>query len=268
MKDILQEIIVQKRIEVEQQKQVVPPEILEEQLEEALRVPTRPMRAALAASPTGIIAEFKRKSPSKGWIFPDAEVEKVLPAYELAGASACSVLTDSQFFGGSLEDLCTARRFVNLPLLRKEFIIDSYQLSEARVAGADAVLLIAAVLTPEACYTLAKEAFGLQMEVLLEIHTENELEHLNPYIDMLGINNRNLGTFETTLDHSFNLASKLLQLKSSALLVSESGISKPSTVTALREHGFRGFLIGETFMRGGMPGETLAKFLKGVGHDH
>ncbi len=268
MKDILQEIITHKRIEVEQQKRLVPMKTLEVQLSDAMKRPTNSMRAALTASPAGIIAEFKRKSPSKGWIFPDAEVEKVLPAYERAGASACSILTDQFFFGGSLDDLRTARKLVSLPLLRKEFIIDPYQLTEARIAGADAVLLIAAVLTPNACYSLAKTARKLQLEVLLEIHTENELEHLNPYIDMLGINNRNLGTFETTLDHSFNLASKLRQLKSSALLVSESGIVQPSTVNELRSHGFRGFLIGETFMRGGTPGETLAKFLKGVGHDH
>lgn len=197
-----------------------------------------------------------------------AMVEKVLPAYESAGASACSVLTDYQFFGGSLDDLRTARKLVSLPLLRKEFIIDPYQLTEARVAGADAVLLIAAVLTPEICHSLAKAARELDLEVLLEIHDGRELEFLNPFIDMLGINNRHLGTFETSLDHSFNMAERLAQLESKVLLVSESGISLPSTVTGLRKHGFRGFLIGETFMRGGAPGETLAEFIKGVGDDH
>jgi indole-3-glycerol phosphate synthase len=268
MKDILQEIIAHKRIEVEQQKRLVPPHLLEQQLAEARLSPTSSMRATLATSPTGIIAEFKRRSPSKGWIFPDAKVENVLPAFEAAGASACSVLTDQEFFGGTLEDLKMARQLVHIPLLRKEFIIDSYQLAEARVAGADAILLIASVITPDMCFNLAKEAFEMNLEVLLEIHTENELGHLNQFINMLGINNRNLGTFDTSLDHSFKLAEKFLQRKSNALLISESGISKPSTVNELRKCGFRGFLIGETFMRNGTPGETLAQFIKGIGHDH
>jgi indole-3-glycerol phosphate synthase len=268
MKDILQEIIQHKRLEVENQKLQVPLRILEEKLPVAMQRAVISMRAALDASPTGIIAEFKRRSPSKGWIFPDAEVEKVLPAYESAGASACSILTDSHFFGGTLDDLRTARKLVSLPLLRKEFIVDPYQLTEARVAGADAVLLIAAVLTPESCLSLAKAARDLNLEVLLEIHRESEMEFLNPCIDMLGINNRNLGTFETSLDHSYNMAERITRLESKVLLVSESGISSPSTVTDLRAHGFRGFLIGETFMRGGTPGETLSEFIKGVGHDH
>ncbi len=268
MQDILQKIISHKRLEVEQQKKLVPLQILESQLTAAMKRPTVSMRAALAASPTGIIAEFKRKSPSKGWIFPEADAGKVVPAYELAGASACSVLTDHAFFGGSLDDLRTARQLVSLPLLRKEFIIDPYQLVEARVAGADAVLLIASVLTPEMCYDLAQEAYGIQLEVLLEVHTENEMGHLNKYIHMLGINNRNLGTFETSLDHSYRLAESFSQLNCNALLVSESGISLPSTVNELRKYGFRGFLIGETFMRNGTPGETLIQFLKGISHDN
>jgi indole-3-glycerol phosphate synthase len=268
MKDILQEIITHKRIEVEAQKKLVPLHIFERQFSEAMRRPAISMCEALKTSKYGIIAEFKRKSPSKGWIFPDAAIEKVLPAYELAGASACSVLTDHSFFGGSLDDLRKARQLVALPLLRKEFIIDPYQLVEARIAGADAVLLIASVLTPEMCFDLAEAANELQLEVLLEVHTENELGHLNQFINMIGINNRNLGTFDTSLDHSFRLAEKVLQLDSSAVLVSESGISNPFTVNELRKCGFRGFLIGETFMRNGTPGETLAEFMKGLGHDH
>lgn len=266
MKDILREIIAHKRLEVAAQKKVVPPELLESQLVEAMRRPTLSMRAALASSPTGIIAEFKRRSPSKGWIFPDAKVEEVVPAYEQAGASACSILTDSIFFGGGLADLVAARKLVKLPLLRKEFIIDTYQLAEARVAGADAILLIAAVLTPAECRSLAQAAHALQLEVLLEIHNEAELGHLNPFIDMLGINNRNLGTFHTTLDHSYHLAAKMREANNDLLLVSESGISEPSTVSELRAKGYRGFLIGETFMRGGRPGETLFTFIKGIDH--
>ncbi len=268
MPDILQEIISQKRLEVERQKQLIPLSRLEDQLTEAMKRPVHSIRSALADSPSGIIAEFKRKSPSKGWIFPGAKVEEVLPAYQEAGAAACSVLTDNQYFGGTLADLLTARKLVNIPLLRKEFIIDPYQLVEARIAGADAILLIAAVLTPEECHHLARKADELELEVLLEVHSEHELQHLNPCIDMLGINNRNLGTFETSLQHSYQLAEKILPLKSKATLVSESGISHPTTVKELRQHGFRGFLIGETFMKGGTPGASLKSFLKELYHDH
>lgn len=268
MKDILQDIVANKRIEVERQKQAVKLQTLLGLGGERLERPTRSMRAALAASPSGIIAEFKRKSPSKGWLHPDAAVAGVLPAYEKGGASACSVLTDSNFFGGSLGDLCKARNLVNLPLLRKDFIIDEYQLYQARVMGADAVLLIAACLSPEQCLAFAELAHTLNMEVLLEIHSETELEHLNPSVDMLGVNNRNLGTFHTDVENSFRLAEAMQTVTReknlSPLLVSESGISATVTVAQLRQAGFRGFLIGETFMKTEQPGETLAKFIGGL----
>ena len=268
MKDILQDIVANKRIEVERQKQAVKLQTLLGLGGERLERPTRSMRAALAASPSGIIAEFKRKSPSKGWLHPDAAVAGVLPAYEKGGASACSVLTDSNFFGGSLGDLCKARNLVNLPLLRKDFIIDEYQLYQARVMGADAVLLIAACLSPEQCLAFAELAHTLNMEVLLEIHSETELEHLNPSVDMLGVNNRNLGTFHTDVENSFRLAEAMKTVTReknlSPLLVSESGISATVTVAQLRQAGFRGFLIGETFMKTEQPGETLAQFIGGL----
>ena len=268
MKDILQDIVANKRIEVERQKQAVKLQTLLGLGGERLERPTRSMRAALAASPSGIIAEFKRKSPSKGWLHPDAAVAGVLPAYEKGGSSACSVLTDSNFFGGSLGDLCKARNLVNLPLLRKDFIIDEYQLYQARVMGADAVLLIAACLSPEQCLAFAELAHTLNMEVLLEIHSETELEHLNPSVDMLGVNNRNLGTFHTDVENSFRLAEAMQTVTReknlSPLLVSESGISATDTVASLRKAGFRGFLIGETFMKTEQPGETLAQFIGGL----
>lgn len=268
MKDILQDIVANKRIEVERQKQAVKLQTLLGLGGERLERPTRSMRAALAASPSGIIAEFKRKSPSKGWLHPDAAVAGVLPAYEKGGASACSVLTDSNFFGGSLGDLCKARSLVNQPLLRKDFIIDEYQLYQARVMGADAVLLIAACLSPEQCFAFAELAHTLNMEVLLEIHSEAELGHLNPSVDMLGVNNRNLGTFHTDVENSFRLAEAMQTVTReknlSPLLVSESGISATDTVASLRKAGFRGFLIGETFMKTEQPGETLAQFIGGL----
>lgn len=265
MKDILQDIVANKRKEVERQKQAVKLQTLLGLGGDRLERATHSMRASLASSPSGIIAEFKRKSPSKGWLHPSAVIDEVVPAYEKNGASACSILTDTDFFGGSLSDLCRARSMVNLPLLRKDFIIDEYQLYQARVLGADAVLLIAACLTPDKCLELAELAHTLSMEVLLEIHSEEELEYLNPAIDMLGVNNRNLGTFHTDVANSFRLAEKLQtytgQQNLSPLLVSESGISDTGTITSLHEAGFRGFLIGETFMKTGQPGETLASFI-------
>lgn len=268
MKDILQDIIANKHIEVERQKQAVRLQTLLGLGGEQLERPTRSMRAALAASSSGIIAEFKRKSPSKGWLHPDAAVADVLPAYEKEGASACSILTDSHFFGGSLGDLCKARSLVDLPLLRKDFIIDEYQVYQARVMGADAILLIAACLTQEQCLTFAELAHTLDMEVLLEIHSEKELGYLNTFVDMLGVNNRNLGTFHTEVENSFRLAKTMQTVAHeknlSPLLVSESGISTTTIVSNLREAGFRGFLIGETFMKTNVPGDTLAQFIGGL----
>ena len=260
MKDILSEIIANKRFEVDLQKQAISIEQLQEGISES---PTlRSIKQALASSASGIIAEFKRKSPSKGWLHPGANIADVVPAYEAGGASACSILTDGDFFGGSLGDLQKARKLVDLPLLRKDFIIDTYQLFQARVMGADAVLLIAAALTEEECRVLAETAHSLQLEVLLEVHSEDELKYLNADIDMLGVNNRNLGTFHTDVNNSFKLVDKMRGF--SPLLVSESGISETDTVRQLREAGFRGFLIGETFMKTERPGDTLADFIGGL----
>ncbi|WP_337940610.1 indole-3-glycerol phosphate synthase TrpC [Parabacteroides sp.] len=268
MKDILQDIIANKRIEVDRQKQAVRLQTLLALGGERLERTTYSMRASLAASSSGIISEFKRKSPSKGWLHPDAAIAEIVPVYKEAGASACSILTDSQFFGGSLGDLCLARKLVDIPLLRKDFIIDEYQLYQARVMGADAVLLIAACLTPDQCLELAELAHTLQLETLLEIHSEAELEYLNPHIDMLGVNNRNLGTFHTDVANSFRLAEKMQEIVKekdlAPLLVSESGISSTEAVSQLREAGFRGFLIGETFMKTGQPGDTLSAFIGGL----
>ena len=266
MTDILQDIIANKRIEVERQKQAVRLQTLLALGGERLERTTYSMRASLAASSSGIIAEFKRKSPSKGWLHPDAAIAEIVPAYKEAGASACSILTDPKFFGGSLGDLCLARKLVDIPLLRKDFIIDEYQLYQARVMGADAVLLIAACLTPDQCLELAELAHTLQLETLLEVHSEKELEYLNPHIDMLGVNNRNLGTFHTDVANSFHLVEKMQEIVRekdlSPLLVSESGISDTETVGRLRDAAFRGFLIGETFMKTKQPGDTLSAFIE------
>lgn len=261
-KDILQDIIANKRMEVERQKAAVSLRTLLSLGGDRLERPTRSMREALASSPYGIIAEFKRKSPSKGWLHPRAEVTDVVPAYEAGGASACSVLTDGKFFGGSLGDLWKACHLADLPLLRKDFIIDTYQLFQAKVMGADAVLLIAAALTREECRILTDTAHGLNLEVLLEIHSEKELDYVDESTDMLGVNNRHLGTFHTDVENSVRLADRLRGL--GPLLVSESGIARTDTVRQLRAAGFQGFLIGETFMRTKNPGDTLAHFIEGL----
>jgi indole-3-glycerol phosphate synthase len=268
MKDILHEIISNKRIEVNEQKRAVDLRTLLTIGNDPLERKTVSMKTALTDSSSGIIAEFKRKSPSKGWLYPDALIEDIVPLYEKNGAAACSILTDKTFFGGSLNDLQAARRLVTIPLLRKDFIIDEYQLYQARIMGADAILLIAAVLTKEECLSLAKTAHELSLEVLLEVHSETELPYLNPYIDMLGVNNRNLGTFHTDVENSFRMIEKMKSATKttgvSPLLVSESGISDTETVKALRTAGFRGFLMGETFMKTQQPGESLLNFTGGL----
>ena len=259
MKDILSEIIANKRFEVDLQKQAISIEQLQEGISET--PVSRSMKQALVSSSSGIIAEFKRRSPSKGWIKEEACPEEIVPSYAAAGASALSILTDEKFFGGSLKDIRTARPLVEIPILRKDFIIDEYQLYQAKIVGADAVLLIAAALTPDKCNELTEKAHELGLEVLLEIHSSEELAYINKEIDMVGINNRNLGTFFTDVENSFRLAGQLPQ---DAVLVSESGISDPEIVKRLRTTGFKGFLIGETFMRTKLPGETLQNFLQAM----
>ena len=268
--DILETIVAKKRQEVAGEKEAVPLDFVLSVGAQRLSVPTRSMKQSLEASQTGIIAEFKRRSPSKGWLHPGARVEDVVPAYEAGGASACSILTDSSFFGGSLGDLRRARPLVGLPLLRKDFIIDEYQLYQARTLGADAVLLIAASLTRRECSNLAALAHQLDMEVLLEVHKEAELRHFNEHVDMLGVNNRNLGTFETDPRNSFRMIETMKAetgagRSNAPQLVSESGLSEASVIRQLREAGFRGFLMGETFMKTGDPGQALAAFIRQTG---
>jgi indole-3-glycerol phosphate synthase len=263
--DILETIVANKRLEVARQKQAISLESMLSIGAKYLNDYVYSMRKALENSPSGIIAEFKRRSPSKGWLHAKAKVEDILPAYERGGASACSILTDSDFFGGSFGDLRRARSLVGLPLLRKDFIIDEYQIYQARVLGADAVLLIAAILTREECRKFALTAHQLKMEVLLEIHSEEELSYLNENIDMLGVNNRHLGTFHTDTENSFKLIKRIIpeagEGSNAPLFVSESGISGPETIPELRKAGFRGFLIGETFMKTENPGKTLSEWL-------
>lgn len=257
MKDVLEEILAAKRLEVIGLKPRAA--LIYAAAERAVDSrPTLDMAAALQDSPSGIIAEFKRKSPSKGWINPDADPVETAKGYETAGAAALSVLTDRDYFGGSLEFLQRIRPEVSLPLLRKEFIVDELQLFEARAAGADAVLLIAAALTPAQTRELSRQARQLGLQVLLELHSRCELDHVSDCVAMVGVNNRNLGTFHTDVENSFRLAADLPR---EFTLVSESGLKDPQTILSLRAAGFRGFLMGETFMRSPNPPAALSGLL-------
>ena len=242
MPDILHDIIAHKRLEME-----------------ALRSDKPSLRQALLASETGIIAEFKRKSPSKGWIKEDGRADEIPLAYQQAGAAAVSILTDNHYFGGCDDFIRTARNSgVTIPILYKNFVIDELQLMQAVLCGASAVLLIAACLTRQECRELIRKAHDLGLEVLLEMHGEEELDYADLGPDLCGINNRNLGSFVTDVENSFRLAERLPK---EAVKVSESGISNPAVVKALREVGYRGFLIGENFMRAASPGDSLRQFI-------
>ena len=259
MADILDTIIAHKRVEVEESKNRIGMAALEEEI--LRRSPVRSMKASLASSPVGIIAEFKRRSPSKGDILGSADASIIPLGYEASGASALSILTDRKFFGGTPEDVRVARPLVSLPILRKEFVVDEYHIYEARAMGADAVLLIASALDVRTCRSFAATAHSIGLEVLLEIHDERELEYLSAEVDMVGVNNRHLGSFITDVATSFALADLLPR---DLLRVSESGLSSPETVKALRSAGYRGFLMGERFMRESDPPAALRDFVKGV----
>ncbi len=265
MADILEEIIAHKRIEIDQRKRFIQPrqmiQLVEQKMkEEDGKVPGGSMREALMASPTGIIAEFKRKSPSKGWIKEAGKASVIPLSYQQNGATALSILTDIDYFGGYDEYIQEARHVgVSIPILYKNFVIEEYQLLQARYCGASAVLLIAACLQKEECRTLLRMAHELGMEVLLEMHNDRDFEYTELEPDMYGINNRNLGSFVTDVENSFRLAD---QLPRDVCRVSESGISKPEIVNRLREEGgFRGFLMGEQFMKQTDPGTALADFI-------
>ena len=257
--DILEEIVANKRLEVERFKLELSEHEIHRRVESLLDFSVTSMSKALTDSNSGIIAEFKRRSPSKGWIKEEGRADIIPLDYQQNGASALSILADEKYFGGSDEFISIARRSgVKIPVLYKNFVIDEYQLFQARLCGASAVLLIAADLTLGECRSLLRTAHDLGLEVLLEMHSKEELEYADLEPDMYGINNRNLGTFVTDVENSFRMAELLPK---EAVKVSESGISNPDTVRALRAAGFRGFLIGETFMREPQPGLALKEFI-------
>lgn len=255
--NILDKIIESKKIEVASRKLSTPVSALEKA--PAFSRKCLSMKESLLNSQSGIISEFKRKSPSLGWIHEDADVVDVASGYSAAGASGISILTDLEYFGGTPMDLMAARQFITCPVLRKDFVIDEYQLYEAKAMGADVILLIAAALTVEQTLQLARKAHELGLEVLLEVHNAEELGHANDFVDMLGVNNRNLKTFEQTIQTSFDLAALI---PDKFVKVSESGISKTETVKELRKVGYKGFLMGENFMKEENPAEALRKFIE------
>jgi len=254
--NILDTIIAQKRIEVEERKKAVPVEQLRQS--DLYNRPRLSLKQFLLdENKTGIIAEFKRRSPSKGNINIEADVLEVTGAYASNGASALSVLTDEQFFGGSTTDLLQARAN-EIPILRKDFIVDEYQVEEARAMGADVILLIAANLSPADVKRLAAYAQQLGLEVLLELHAEEELQHICDETEIVGINNRNLKTFEVDIERSLRMAKQIPDTK---IKVAESGISSIENILLFKENGFRGFLIGENFMKEAQPGKAFEQFV-------
>ncbi|WP_333601080.1 indole-3-glycerol phosphate synthase TrpC [Flavobacterium sp.] len=254
---ILDQIIASKKREVALKKAVVSMQQLENT--DLFNTKTNSLSKSIINSPFGIITEHKRRSPSKATINNRFSVEEIVKGYENGGASGISVLTDTQYFGGSLDDLILARAAVRTPLLRKEFIIDEYQILEAKSSGADAILLIAAVLTREEIKSLSEFAQSIALEVLLEVHNLEELEKSTmPSLDIIGVNNRNLKTFEISLLNSVDLVT---QIPDDFVKISESGLSKIEDIRLLKSIGFQGFLIGENFMKADNPGASLEQFI-------
>jgi len=256
--NILEKIVIDKREEVSMKKEFIPVQAFEQF--PFFERTTISLAGRLAKSDTGIIAEFKRKSPSKSWINQEASIEDIASGYENAGASGMSVLTDEIYFGGTMDDLISARENCDLPLLRKEFIIDEYQIIEAKGIGADAILLIASILTKSEIKQFSELAKSLKLDVLLEVHNEQELgKSLMPSLDLLGVNNRDLKSFKVNIETSKTLSSLI---PNDFIKVSESGISSVDAIKELKPYGFQGFLIGENFMKSENPGKAAKQFIK------
>lgn len=255
---ILDKIIERKKQEIKESKSKISLQQLEDS--EFFGRKTFSLKETLK-SKSGIIAEFKRQSPSKGVINDKVTPLEVAANYEKYGASAISILTDKDFFGGSFEDILNVRKHINIPVLRKDFMIDEYQLYEAKSIGADVILLIAACLSPAQVQEFIALAHNLDLEVLLEIHTEEELKHIDKNIDFVGINNRNLKDFKVNLQHSVDLKNKLPK---KVLSIAESGIYSEEDFKFLKGKGFDRFLMGEYFMKDENPGKKFSEFVNNV----
>ena len=254
---ILDEIIAYKKNQVADAKLKIPVQKLEKNnlfcrkcisMTESLLSPDR----------TGIIAEFKRKSPSRGIINSEAGIEEVTTGYFRSGASGLSILTEEKYFGGTNEDLIRARTLNPIPILRKDFVIDEYQITEAKAIGADAILLIAAALDQDRTYALASYARSLGLEVVFEVHEKEELEQLNDYVNIVGVNNRDLRSFFVDIERSVELAG---EIPPGLVKISESGINSPLILKRLKGCGYQGFLIGSNFMRSPEPAKAFSDFV-------
>jgi len=257
MKGILEKIVQQKRVEVAQQKAKNPIQQLTN--DNGLKRQPLSMQSAIING-SGIIAEFKRASPSKGVIRANADIIEITKSYQKAGASAISVLTDTQFFKASASDLPNAREVISIPILRKEFIIDPYQIYQAKIMGADCILLIAAILEATAMKQLLKVADDLGLDTIVEVHNLQELTKLSGNEKLIGVNNRNLDTFEVDIETSLGLSSQL----GDVVKITESGLSSSSNLQMLLNAGYKGFLVGESFMKEENPGNACADFIKQI----
>ncbi len=256
--NLLDQIIYSKKREIQLKKSIIPTIQLEKSV--LFERATNSLVTSLITSTSGIIAEHKRRSPSKAVINQSTAVEQLVRSYELGGASGLSILTDGHYFGGSLDDLILARATTQLPLLRKDFIVDPYQIIEAKAHGADVVLLIAAVLSKNEIKTMSELAKSLQLEVLLEVHNQEEIDQsIVPSLDLIGVNNRNLKTFEINLANSHQLAASI---PNDFIKISESGIDSAEAIMELKTFGYKGFLIGDYFMKNENPEKAIAAFLK------
>jgi indole-3-glycerol phosphate synthase len=255
---ILEKIMLHKKQEVEEAMIKHPLRVLERSGFFSRK--TRSLsKAVVNPDKSGIIAEFKRKSPSRGMINDQALIEEVTTGYFRSGASGLSILTDQEFFGGTNNDLSRARELNPIPILRKDFVIDEYQILEARAIGADAILLIAAVLTQQQAKQLSRFARSHNLEVLLEVHQESELGHLNEFVNLVGVNNRDLNSFAVDINCSVKLAGLIPQ---DFVKISESGITSPLVIKSLKGYGYQGFLIGESFMSHPEPAVAFSNFIR------
>jgi indole-3-glycerol phosphate synthase len=255
---ILNEIVAAKRKELSESKSLVNVRMFEASIAEN-KSENSSLSQSILKKPCGIIAEFKRRSPSKPEINTLAKVGDIVGEYEKNGAAGVSILTNSKYFGGQKEDIIEARKLVELPILRKEFIIDKYQILEAKSLGANAILLIASILSKEEIKSFTEYAHSLELEVLLELHSVQEVDKIEPSVNIIGINNRDLSTFKTSYKHSIQIYPELPKDK---VLISESGINQAHQMKELLDCGFNGFLIGEYFMKTKRPGDTLDGLIK------
>lgn len=258
--NILEKIVAERKKTLDQLKQIIPVqswEMMPMFYKECLSLKENLQDEDLS----GIIAEFKRASPSKGIINNKADIIKVVTDYEIYGASGISILTEPQFFSGNNDDILSVTNFLDTPVLRKDFIVDEYQVLETKAIGADVLLLIAACLSPKEVKNLAATAKNIGLEILLELHDEKELEHICDDIDLVGINNRNLKTFEVAIERSLRMAEKI---PSDKIKIAESGISSVENIKLFKENGFKGFLIGENFMKEENPGIAFQRFVSGL----